>query len=255
MKNLLIINLLLLLALGSAGQGISSFKAPKDYVFIPAGSSAVRGQEMAFQAFFMYRQEVTNGQYKQFLADLKKDNDTTALKTARIHTERWLDVGIIDGAAYFDQEEMPIVCISRDAAELFCKWLTKKAREESKEYVTVEFRLPMRDEWEYAAAGARKNAQYPWEGFGVKAKNGTYLAHFKALGQLVGPVKVRTFPPNDFKLFDMSGNVAEMVSDMNLAMGGHWNSLSNEITISWEDPLSVSPMIGFRPVFTFINKR
>ena len=255
MRKIIIVTCVMLLqAVLLTAQGIGNFKAPKDFVFVPAGTVNLLGQEKVFQAFYMFRQEVTNGQYKLFLNDLKKANDTAGMKIARIQTERWADVGIADGEAYIDQLESPVVCISRAAAVLYCKWLTRKIMEENKDNTQIEIRLPMRDEWVYAAMGGRNNAEYPWEGYGLKGKDGAYLAQFKALGQVIGPVKVRSFPPNDFKLFDMSGNVAEMVGDMNLVMGGHWNSSGNEIKVSWEDPLAVSPLIGFRPVFTFIRQ-
>ena len=61
---------------------------------------------------------------------------------------------------------------------------------------------------------------------------------------------VFSFFPNDFDLYNMSGNVAEMIADKNVAMGGSWNSTGFDIRIESEMPLNeFSCEIGFRPIF------
>ena len=65
----------------------------------------------------------------------------------------------------------------------------------------------------------------------------------------------------------MSGNVAEMVYDEDLktkiripsTKGGSWNSDVEHIKINSESEFKnqtkASPMVGFRPVFTYISKK
>jgi sulfatase modifying factor 1 len=75
--------------------------------------------------------------------------------------------------------------------------------------------LPTEYEWEYAARGGRIGNKYPWGGPYARNSKGCMLANFKPLRGNYGvdggvyPVRVDSYFPNDFGLYNMSGNVSE----------------------------------------------
>jgi formylglycine-generating enzyme required for sulfatase activity len=241
---------------GATTNDKSSITPPKGYVFIPMGTADIAGKSVTFQAFYIAQTEITNGQYLEFLTDLKTKGKLAEYEKAKIDTTLWIKFDDSKTSnydkTYTQKKDYPVVNISKEGAVLYCKWLSDKF---SNDKVNMEFRLPTNSEWEYAAKGGLKGCPYPWGGPYPTNSTGCYLAQFKVFGLTYGPVEVKHFAPNMWKLYDMSGNVAEMVGDTNIVRGGSWNSSGYEIQIPTCGQYSISPMVGFRPIMTFIEKK
>jgi len=179
--------------------------------------------------FYLGTYHVTRGQFRRFVddtgykTDAEKGNGTWGWnsKTKRFEGNEkysWRDTG-------FEQtDEHPVVCVSWNDAEEFCKWLSGK---EGKTY-----RLPTEAEWEYACRAGTTTRYYSGDDPETLAKVGnvadaTYKAKFpeckytiKASDGYVFTSPVGSFKPNAFGLYDMHGNARQWCSDW--GQNGHY---------------------------------
>ena len=100
----------------------------------------------------------------------------------------------------------PVINVSQRDAEAFVRWLTQETGE--------RYRLPSEAEWEYAARGGA-STRYPW-GDDI-GRNRANCSDCGSIWDDNQTAPVGSFPPNNFGLHDMNGNVWERVADC-------WNS-------------------------------
>jgi len=175
-----------------------------------------------------------------------------------------------------DYENHPVVNISKESAQAFCNWLTQEYKKfPNRKFKDFEFRLPTEEEWEMSAKGGLDLSPYPWGGPYIRNAKGSRLCNYRPAkdrwimdkgsvyivpgisesdlrsagaqdGLLItGPVD--SYHANDYGVYCMSGNVAEMVSDKNITKGGSWGSISYYTQISSSEPFEgASPYVGFR---------
>lgn len=115
-------------------------------------------------------------------------------------------------------DDYPVVGVTWEQANAFAHWRTLYLNSYYRTIGTPivnPFRLPTEAEWEYAARGGRDFNPYPWGGPYIRNHKGCFLANFKPLrGNYIEdggfyPVKVTSYFPNDYGLYQMAGNVAE----------------------------------------------
>ena len=238
--------------------------------------------EYNLPAFYMLETEVTNKAYNLFLNDLKAQGRTEDYEKACFRSENWYTPNHHNEAArcYYDSfpayELYPAVNVPYEGAVLFCQWLTQKVGNPEWEYV-----LPSQLEWTWAAEGGKTGEVYSMGGPFLTAADGTPYYHYLHLGdesicrtdsgfRVVNlsydmgvylntdsdiPYPANSLRANGYGLYNMCGNVAEMVSNPNMAVGGSWLDPGYDIRIySIKNYTQPSPQIGFRVIARKVEK-
>jgi formylglycine-generating enzyme required for sulfatase activity len=154
---------------------------------------------------------------------------------------------------------------------LYCDWLTEQYNTNPRrKFHKVLFRLPTAQEWKQAAQGGNDSAIYPWKGDQLKNKKGMYHCNFirvptDSMGvagyihdnaDITAPVK--SYEPNAFGLYNMSGNVAEMLSEKGKTRGGSWQDVAEAMKIDsqgrYAEYSTPCPAVGFRFFMEVIEK-
>jgi len=293
MKRLLLV-LAVILALSFTAKKFKMKK--ENLVYIPAGTFYLNEDTISVMSMYMSPTEVTNAEYKLFLNDLKKQGRTEDLKMAMVDSLLWNQLYPNSSAPqhyvkyYFNHPALsdhPVVNISKEAVNLYCVWYTKQMLAKYPGSNFNDFRLPSKLEWIYAAKGGLKGSPYPWGGPGIRNQEGQHLANYYVVGDhniskdkngnmdVVKPNNflftnefhnsiftltltehVKAFNPNGYGLYNMSGNVNEMVFDENVVLGGDWESCGHDIRVTSEKEYTkANPLTGFRMVSTYIPVR
>jgi formylglycine-generating enzyme required for sulfatase activity/predicted Ser/Thr protein kinase len=186
-----------------------------DLVSIPQGSfymGAPNNEEGAYDdekpqhkvtisnSFYMGKCKVTVGQFRRFVnatgykTEAEKDGDKWT----------WYKPGFED-RGFNQADDHPVICVSGNDANAFCKWLADKTG--------ASVRLPYEAEWEYSCRSVTE-ARKPTTKFYFgddDEKLGDYAWYSGNSGSTTQPCGDKT--PNPFLLYDMHGLVFEWCAD------------------------------------------
>jgi formylglycine-generating enzyme required for sulfatase activity len=208
---------------------------------------------LAYETWIKNKYGSNSSEYKAILPD------TTVWRETGSYNEPYVQY-YLRHPAY---RAYPVVGVSYEQAIEFCKWKTEKVaeyftREKKHSDLTFEFRLPSKKEWEFLSSdcieiiknnGRNKKGQvafnHRWAKDNeewMKEKEGDRME-----SEIFAPVL--SYWPNNLKLYNMLGNVAEMVSEKGISKGGSWTNVLEECRVEKDIPYSKpSAMIGFRCV-------
>lgn len=250
---------------------------------------------MVKEDLFASKFETTNKEYQVFLNSIQSKSTPEKFEKIKVHVENWnleskkeiepLVDTYYQHPAYADY---PLVNVSHKGAIAYCEWLTTVYNNRPKrKYKKVKFRLPTEEEWITAARANNPKAPFPWGGYYTRNGKGCKLANFTTIPEtiikrnaktgkveIIGedafypvggindaisfPAPVTAFFPNDFGLYQLSGNVAEMLAEPGRTKGGSWQSTGYYIRIDGEDEYAgvtqPDPRIGFRYFIDIIEE-
>ncbi len=200
---------------------------PLEFVLVPGGQFAMGSDQgdpdekpvhqVKLKNFQMSKTEVTVGQFRKFVEDTTfvTQAETLGFTTGLDKEGVW---GRKDGwswkhPGYEQADDSPVTCVSWTDAQKFCQW--------------AGGRLPTEAEWEYAAGNGARHTRYSWGNDPPTGKKGGNVSDetgkktFPTWTIFEGyddgylfPAPAARFEPNDFGLYDMTGNVWEYCSDL-----------------------------------------
>ncbi len=274
-----------LFAQNDAKKIVKSLK--EDFSFIPSGKAFVEGEEVTVQSFYMQNGEITNRQYKEFLNSLKSKGQLEKLKIAQIDTNQWVTPNGF-GKAYAEYYhshpaylDYPVVNVSHAGALLYCEWLNENMGTVNGLPGVYKFRLPERAEYTRAARGDNPTVNYSWGSNFLRNEDGQVQCNFLQFGSenihkneetneyefifleidyygvsgsvdIVAPSK--SYWPNEYGIYNLNGNVAEMIAEDGIAVGGSWRNTGYDVRIESQSTYKQgNPVTGFRLVMTWLE--
>jgi formylglycine-generating enzyme required for sulfatase activity len=178
-------------------------------------SNEIEKDVLLTRAFYLGTHEVTNKAFKAFIPSHES--------------------GLL-GRSLLGDDDRPVVNVSWNDAVRFCNWLSERNglpvayRQERGVWqlitpVTSGYRLPSEAEWAWAARyDAGQPTRFPWgdnmpppKGHGNYAdESAANMVPYHITGYndtFRGPAPAGSFPPNQFGIHDLGGNVSEWVHD------------------------------------------
>ena len=265
-------------------------QAPEGMVLIPAGTFMMGSEdgdsdekpahEVYVKAFYLDQYEVTVAKFEAFVnatsykTEAEKEGwsyawtGTTWEKKNGVTWKHDAEGKLIGSAL----KNHPVIHVSWNDAKAYAQWAKK--------------RLPTEAEWEYAARSGSKGYKYAWGNGDPVARKGGNIAD-KALKRkypkwswaicegyddsYVFTAPVGSFDPNEFQLYDMTGNVWEWCDDwydekyyaqrvrdnpkgpasgtLRVLRGGSWVNLPQNIRCAyrhWDSPTLQVNIVGIR---------
>ncbi len=233
--------------------------------------------------------ELTNFEYRLFLNDLKK-RQQQGWQNNLPDSTNWADLlaynqPMVENYHNHDAySDYPVCNINHENANAYCKWLTDKYNSSSKKkFDRVLFRLPTVEEWEMAARGGKQMMSYPMGPY-LRRYDGRFMYNYRRFSEqnitadpdgnpMIVPSEkfsgiysyhqdalclsntVESYWPNDFGIYNICGNVAEMVQEKGISKGGSFRNFAFNLRIEEQGEYSESSSdLGFRVFLEVVSE-
>lgn len=257
MKKLVLIGL-------SAGLLLSFTKQKKD--FTPPGTVQINDtlfadvaevSNLAWQEYEFWTKATYGANSTEHLATLP---DTLVWREKLAYNEPYVQY-YYRHPAY---KEYPVVGISYEQAIAYCKWRTERVKTNlaiKKDFIhqNFEYRLPTKSEWEKLAEtsisflnnnGKNEKGKYMFN-FVHPLPNGDCMSEDNV--DVTSPVFA--YWPDKFGLYNMLGNVSEMVLEKGISKGGSWRNRLEDCRVGKNQNYSkANSYTGFRCVCIIKSK-
>lgn len=176
--------------MGTSRGDIPALKARYELDFPAIFENEVPIHETTISDFRIDQYEVTNARFAEFLAANPgwRREQLAGIKHNGRYLDHWLN-----GRYAEEMVARPVVFVTWSAAQAYCDWRGG--------------RLPTEAEWEYVAR-AGDSREFPWGDEPPSPERANYWA--SNTGEAID---VGTYPPNDFGVYDLAGNVWEFLYD------------------------------------------
>jgi len=224
------------------------------------------------KGFYLGIHEVTNGQFRKYMVEHNgstvNDQLLDRFQAGRMALDELLIIQPLYDAVKkqrLDASDQPVVGVSAQQAEAFCRWLSELPAERRAGRI---YRLPTEHEWEYACRagttgpfywdGGVANA-YQYENFADLPSHAAWACWkypFPGKDGYVGASPVGAFEPNPNGLYDMLGNVMEItVASPDPTRKSSWSGSYVLKGSSWISPQDITtaafrwPVVAHRSWF------
>lgn len=256
---------------------ITSLSFINEKKYIHDKISAPPGTVPLNDSLFIDKWEVSNIAWKEFVYFILYENkdldlykkmlpDTTVWRTQLFNNSVFVDF-------YFrhpDYNAYPVVGVSYEQALAFCNWRTERVNEllertPKSPYSKILYRLPTKKEWELAAGGKLDIDKYPY-GYEITEfkSHGKVYNTFNCLYERIDSnanlstnvIPVFSSEPNKYGIYNMIGNVSEMIAEKGISKGGHFNLYIDDCRIENNRKYYFPECwLGFRCVCEIVNRK
>lgn len=232
----------------------TSSKNKSQEKYSPPGTVKIGNQ------FFMDETEITNTSWKEYVFWIGRiyGNDSKMYASVLPDTTVWEEPFQSQYYNHSSYRNYPVVGISWQQAKDYCTWRSERVMEQNAIFKAkypnrvypskITYRLPSRKEWEEIAMAEYSDKTL--KSLNHKYKNSAranYKSTTNSLDTISCTAPVYQYWPNKYGVYQLLGNVSEMIDEQGVAKGGSWNDL--EVNVNTQATYThPSKNIGFRCV-------